>query len=160
MLEFIVLFNLIFCWPKCVCCALKLLTAGLICNGFCSLYSDYATSQQFFQWSPLPLSKCNSQWFLFSDPTHQIFFQNMFSYSHPKEDLSLKVCNIFFALSLCKIQSKFVRWPIKGQMISECPYEIIVCPKIATKKFPRFLPWPQRRGQIKNFIKPIMLNNP
>ena len=27
----------------------------------------------------------------------------------------------------------------KGQIISECPYEIIVCPKIATKKFPRFL---------------------
>ena len=48
----------------------------------------------------------------------------------------------------------------KGQIISECPYEIIVCPKIATKKFPRFLPWPLRRGQIKNFIKPIMLNNP
>ena len=49
---------------------------------------------------------------------------------------------------------------IKGQIISECPYEKIVCPKIATKKFPRFLPWPLRRGQIKNFIKPIMLNNP
>ena len=29
---------------------------------------------------------------------------------------------------------------VKGQIISECPYEIIVCPKIATKKFPRFLP--------------------
>ena len=27
----------------------------------------------------------------------------------------------------------------KGQIISECPYEIIVYPKIATKKFPRFL---------------------
>ena len=27
----------------------------------------------------------------------------------------------------------------KGQIISECPYEKIVCPKIATKKFPRFL---------------------
>ena len=49
---------------------------------------------------------------------------------------------------------------IKGQLISECPYEIIIYPKIATKKFPRFLPWPLRRGQIKNFIKPIMLNNP
>ena len=48
----------------------------------------------------------------------------------------------------------------KGQIISECPYEIIVYPKIATKKFPRFLRWPLRRGQIKNFIKPIMLNNP
>ena len=48
----------------------------------------------------------------------------------------------------------------KGQIISEYPYEIIVYPKIATKKFPRFLPWPLRRGQTKNFIKPIMLNNP
>ena len=48
----------------------------------------------------------------------------------------------------------------KGQIISECPYEIFVYPKIATKKFPRFLPWPLRRGQIKNFIKPIKLNNP
>ena len=27
----------------------------------------------------------------------------------------------------------------KGQIISECPYEIIVWTKIATKKFPRFL---------------------
>ena len=45
----------------------------------------------------------------------------------------------------------------KGQIISECPYEKIVYPKIATKKFPRFLPWALRRGQIKNFIKPIML---
>ena len=29
----------------------------------------------------------------------------------------------------------------KGQIISECPYEIIIYPKIATKKFPRFLSW-------------------
>ena len=28
---------------------------------------------------------------------------------------------------------------VKGQIISECPYEIILYPKIATKKFPRFL---------------------
>ena len=48
----------------------------------------------------------------------------------------------------------------KGQIISECPYEIIVWTKIPTKKLPRFLPKPLRRGQIKNFIKPIMLNNP
>ena len=32
-------------------------------------------------------------------------------------------------------------------------------PKIATKKFPRFLSWPLRRGQTKNFIKPIMLTD-
>ena len=29
---------------------------------------------------------------------------------------------------------------VKGQIISECPYEIIVSPKIPTKKIPRFLP--------------------
>ena len=45
----------------------------------------------------------------------------------------------------------------KGQIISECPYEIIVWTKILTKKLPRFLPKPLRRGQIKKFIKPIML---
>ena len=28
----------------------------------------------------------------------------------------------------------------KGQIISECPYEITVWTKIPTKKFPRFLP--------------------
>ena len=48
----------------------------------------------------------------------------------------------------------------KSQIISECPYEIIVSPRIATKKFPRFLPWPLSTGPTKNFIKPIMLNNP
>ena len=48
----------------------------------------------------------------------------------------------------------------KGQLISKCPLGVIVWTKIPTKKFPRFLPQPLRRGQIKNFIKPIMLNNP
>ena len=46
----------------------------------------------------------------------------------------------------------------KGQIISECPYEIIVFPKIATKKFPRFLPWPLRRGQFKK-IKALYYTN-
>ena len=46
----------------------------------------------------------------------------------------------------------------KGQIISECPYEIIVYPKITTKKFPRFLPWPLRRGQIKK-IKALYYTN-
>ena len=38
------------------------------------------------------------------------------------------------------------KWPdkngnsAKGQIISECPYEIIVCPKIATKNFRDFCP--------------------
>ena len=48
----------------------------------------------------------------------------------------------------------------KGQLISKCPYEKSVSSKITMKKFPRFLPQPLRRGQIKNFIKPIMLNGP
>ena len=46
----------------------------------------------------------------------------------------------------------------KGQIISECPYEIIVSPIRATKKFPRFLPWPLRRGQIKK-IKALYYTN-
>ena len=46
----------------------------------------------------------------------------------------------------------------KGQIISECPYKIIVYPKITTKKFPRFLPWPLRRGQIKK-IKALYYTN-
>ena len=46
----------------------------------------------------------------------------------------------------------------KGQIISECPYEIIVYPKIATKKIPRFLSWPLRRGQIKK-IKALYYTN-
>ena len=50
--------------------------------------------------------------------------------------------------------------PTKGQLISKCPLGVIVWTKIPTKKLPRFLPKPLRRGQIKNFIKPIMLNNP
>ena len=56
-------------------------------------------------------------------------------------------------------QFQTLGYPTKGQIISECPYEKIVCPKRATKNFPRFLSWPLRRGQIKNFIKPIMLIN-
>ena len=47
----------------------------------------------------------------------------------------------------------------KGQLISKCPLGVIAWTKIPTKKLPRFLPKPLRRGQIKNFIKPIMLNN-
>ena len=53
-------------------------------------------------------------------------------------------------LALYMIQFEFLMSPFvcsiflesqtgKGQIISECPYEKIVCPKIATKKFPRFL---------------------
>ena len=65
-----------------------------------------------------------------------------------------------FLNSVCIKLTELFKPFTKGQIISECPYEIIVSPIRATKKFPRFLPWPLRRGQIKNFIKPIMLNNP
>ena len=44
----------------------------------------------------------------------------------------------------------------KGQLISKCPLGVIVWTKIPTKKFDNFCPG----GQIKNFIKPIMLNSP
>ena len=39
------------------------------------------------------------------------------------------------------ICNRRIFFTIKGQIISECSYEIIVYPKIATKKFPRFLSW-------------------
>ena len=44
-----------------------------------------------------------------------------------------------YAESLKKIVGAVWELPAKGQIISECPYEIIVYPKTATKKFPRFL---------------------
>ena len=67
-----------------------------------------------------------------------------------------------------KRENKLLRYPVtpklykftKGQLISKCSLGVIVWTKIPTKKLPRFLPKPLRRGQIKNFIKPIMLNNP
>ena len=40
----------------------------------------------------------------------------------------------------CHFLLGFLLYIPKGKIISECPYEKIVCPKIATKKFPRFLP--------------------
>ena len=46
----------------------------------------------------------------------------------------------------------------KGQLILECPYEIIVSPKIPTKLFPGFLPWPLKSGQI-NKIKALYYTN-
>ena len=59
---------------------------------------------------------------------------------------------------LPKIVSKEIVSNVKGQIISECPYEIIVSPIRATKKIPRFLPWPLRRGQIKK-IKALYYTN-
>ena len=47
---------------------------------------------------------------------------------------------------------------LKVQIISECSYEIIVSPIRPTKKFPRFLPQPIRRGQIKK-IKALYYTN-
>ena len=39
-----------------------------------------------------------------------------------------------------KRNRKIIR-AVKGQIILKCPYEKSVCPKIATKIFPRFLSW-------------------
>ena len=50
---------------------------------------------------------------------------------------------LFFVFLLYKKMAKTAM--TKGQIISKCPYEIIVYPKIATKKFLRSL----RKGQIK-----------
>ena len=54
----------------------------------------------------------------------------------------------FFVVNWCPATSWADKEPnkrvfsriFKGQIISECPYEIIVWTKILTKKFPRFLP--------------------
>ena len=45
-------------------------------------------------------------------------------------------CDTGYTGYKCQESRKFI---FKGQIISECPYEKIVCPKIATKIFPRFL---------------------
>ena len=46
-----------------------------------------------------------------------------------------------FVLMVTKMSPTSNFFKSKGHIISECPYEIIVYPKIATKKFPRFLSW-------------------
>ena len=50
-------------------------------------------------------------------------------------------CFYDHAIKTCGIIHKKQQIHTKGQIISECPYEIIVYPKIATKKFSRFLSW-------------------
>ena len=65
--------------------------------------------------------------------------------------------NLIIGLNIDILINVDIRIP-KGQMISECPYEIIVCPKIETKKFPRFLPYHIRRGQIKKIKAPYYTN--
>ena len=40
----------------------------------------------------------------------------------------------------------------KGQLISKCSFGVIVWTKIQTKKFPEFLPYPLKRGQIKKVV--------
>ena len=41
----------------------------------------------------------------------------------------------------------------KGQLISKCPFSVIVWTKIPTKFFPGFLPWPLKRRQIKKGVE-------
>ena len=62
----------------------------------------------------------------------------------------------FFQQFYCSVSCNLL--PTKGQIISECAYEIIVSPIRPTKKFPRFLPQPLRRGQIKT-IKALYYTN-
>ena len=45
-----------------------------------------------------------------------------------------------YAENMNKIMEVIWELSAKGQIISECPYEIIVSPIRPTKKFPRFLP--------------------
>ena len=48
----------------------------------------------------------------------------------------------------CKTHLSFY----KGQLISKCPFGVIVWTKIPTKFFPGFLPLPLKRGQIKKVV--------
>ena len=54
----------------------------------------------------------------------------------------------------CAVQ----KGPTKGQLISKCPFGVIVRTKIPTKNFPRFLPQPLKRGQMKE-IKELYYTN-
>ena len=40
----------------------------------------------------------------------------------------------------------------KGQLISKCPFVAFKSPKNPSKKFPEFLPYPLKRGQIKKVV--------
>ena len=42
-------------------------------------------------------------------------------------------------------QSSTTQWSVKGQLISKCPFGVMVCTKIPTKFFPGFLPWPPKK---------------
>ena len=49
----------------------------------------------------------------------------------------------------------FTKWlnaSAKGQLVSKCPFGVIVWTKIPTKFFPGFLPQPLKRGQIKTVV--------
>ena len=42
--------------------------------------------------------------------------------------------------------------PIKGQLISKCPFVVFKSPINPSKKFPGFLPYPLKRGQINKVV--------
>ena len=44
------------------------------------------------------------------------------------------------------------RNPSKGQLISKCPFVVFKSPKNPSKKFPGFLPYPLKRGQINKVV--------
>ena len=41
---------------------------------------------------------------------------------------------------------------VKGQLISKCPFVVFKSPKNPSKKFPGFLPYPLKRGQINKVV--------
>ena len=43
-------------------------------------------------------------------------------------------------------------WSAKGQLISKCPFVVFKSPKNPSKKFPGFLPYPLKRGQINKVV--------
>ena len=52
----------------------------------------------------------------------------------------------YFIYMYCKVPST------KGQLISKCPFGVIIWTKIPTNFFPGFLPQPLKRGQIKKVV--------
>ena len=45
-----------------------------------------------------------------------------------------------------------VAFSTKGQLISKCPFVVFKSPKNPSKKFPGFLPYPLKRGQINKVV--------
>ena len=53
---------------------------------------------------------------------------------------------------LLRLLEMNVRLLTKGQLISKCPFGVFKSPKNPSKKFPGFLPYPIKRGQINKVV--------